>query len=215
VPFADPAAYDLGNYGALQDLITIYAGTQVRESLDPTLNSFNVSSVAAGDFYGLDTLFNAPPAGPPCDALGAPSILGCEYLATRPSIALISFTGANVTHLDVEGGQFRNLLNSLITESLSTYGVIPVLATIPQDATYSTAQLEPYNQVIVEVAEQSGVPLWNLWRAMVDYGVADPYSVSPDGPGDLKDASLAYGYNVRNLTALQVLQAVRQAAGIQ
>ncbi len=31
----------------------------------------------------------------------------------------------------------------------------------------------------------------------------------------LADPALSYGYNVRNLTALQTLQAVRQAASIQ
>lgn len=217
-PFAgDPTAYNLDSFGPLQQaVIDVFTNTPVREATDPTLDSFDVSSVAAGEFYGLDSLFDPAPSGPPCDGLGAPTILGCEFLASRPSIALISFTGANVMHLDVGSGQFQSLLNSLITDSLSTYGVIPVLATIPEDTSYSTQQLEPYNQVIVDVAEQSGVPLWNLWRAMKYYQVdnANVYNVAPDGPGDLKASSLVYGYNVRSLTAMQTLQAVRQIVGI-
>ncbi|HVO71403.1 MAG TPA: hypothetical protein VMT24_15240, partial [Aggregatilineaceae bacterium] len=112
---------------------------------------------------------------------------------------------------------FRAELQSLVADMLSNYGVIPVLATIPAGNGYSTEQLAEYNRAIVEVATQSGitgVPLWNLWRAMQQRGVTDPNSVAPQGPANFSDAALTYGYNVRNLTALRVLEAVRQAAGI-
>jgi hypothetical protein len=66
----------------------------------------------------------------------------------------------------------------------------------------------------VEVAVEAEVPLWNLWRAMQERGVSDPFSVAPDGPAVFNDAALSYGYNVRNLTALQTLKAVREAVGI-
>jgi len=71
--------------------------------------------------------------------------------------------------------------------------------------------------VIVEVATQSGVtgiPLWNLARAMQERGISDPNSVAPEGPANFSDSALNYGFNIRNLTALQTLRAVRQAAGI-
>lgn len=111
--------------------------------------------------------------------------------------------------------QFRAELQTLVMQSLSEYGVIPVLATIPADSSATTDQLAEYNRAIVEVATQSGVPLWNLWRAMAERSISDPFSVAPEGAGVLTDPALSYGYNVRNLTALQTLQAVRQAAGIQ
>ncbi|MBN1679042.1 MAG: SGNH/GDSL hydrolase family protein, partial [Anaerolineae bacterium] len=205
-PFAAPG-YNLGDFGQLQGMIDTYAATTVHGD---TANSFNVDSVAAGPSFGIDTLSASAPAGPPCDAVGASTILGCELQATAPSIALISFSAANVTYMDPS--QFRGELQALVTESMSTYGVIPVLATIP---TGSDDQLPDYNQIIVEVATQSGVPLWNLWRAMHERGIGDPNGVAPGGAGDLTDAALGFGYNMRNLTALQALQVVRQAAGIQ
>lgn len=206
-PFATPGSYDLGPNGDLQGLIDAYAPTTVRA--DPATNSLNVDSVAAGPGYGIDMLSAAAPAAPPCDTLGGTN-LSCEYQATRPSIALISFSAPNVIFLPSE--QFRSELQALVMNSMSM-GVIPVLATIPADGQNTAEQLAEYNRAVVEIATQTGVPLWNLARAMQEYQVSDPYSAAPEGPGNL--TTLTYGYNVRNLTALQTLQRVRQAVGIQ
>ncbi|MBN2303024.1 MAG: hypothetical protein JXQ72_01015 [Anaerolineae bacterium] len=213
MPFAEGGSYDLGSFGTLQSVIDAYRAVPVRP--DGTTTSLNADSAAAGPNYGLDTLSGPAPAGPPCDAVPGGTMIGCEFMVTRPGIALIGFTAPNVVYMQPD--QFRSLLQSLVAESMSTYGVIPVLATIPSGNGYSTEQLSPYNQVIVEVASQSGVagiPLWNLWRAMQERGVTDPNGVAPQGAGNLTDAALSFGANVRNLTALQTLQAVRQAAGI-
>jgi uncharacterized protein YjdB len=213
VPFAAAGQYDLGNFGSLQATIDFFGGTPVRS--DTSINSFNATSIAAGGGYGIDSLSGPAPAGPPCDAVGGGTLLSCELQLTKPSIAVISFSAANVTYMPPE--QFRGELQSLVADMLSNYGVIPVLATIPAGNGYSTEQLAEYNRAIVEVASQSGitgVPLWNLWRAMQERGIGDPNSVAPQGPANFTDAALSYGYNIRNLTALQVLEAVRQAAGI-
>ncbi|MBI5957284.1 MAG: hypothetical protein HY866_01020 [Chloroflexi bacterium] len=214
VPFA-AGPYDLSGFGGLQSIIDAYLGTQVRPAIDPTINSFNVDSVAAGSGYGIDALSGVAPAGPPCDALGGGTVISCEFQTTKPAIALISFSAPNVIFMNTD--QFRSELQSLVANSLGNYGVIPVLATIPAGGGYSAEQLLPYNQVIVEVATQSGtagIPLWNLYRAMQERSIGDPNSVAPEGPVNFTDAALNYGANQRNLTALQVLQAVRQAANI-
>ncbi|MBN1203074.1 MAG: hypothetical protein JXJ20_14585, partial [Anaerolineae bacterium] len=207
-PFASDT-YNLGSYGSLQDTIDFYRGTPVRD--DTTINSFNVDSVAAEPGFGLDMLSGTAPGVPPCDMVGGTN-LSCEYLVTHPSIALISFSAANVTYMDP--AEFRNELQTLVFDSMSTYGVIPVLATVPADASATTEQLTEYNRTIVEVANDSGVPLWNLWRAIAERGITDPAGTSPDGPAIFTDPALSFGVNVRNLTALQVLEAVRQAANI-
>jgi hypothetical protein len=152
---------------------------------------------------------------PLCQGIGASSPLSCEYMLTKPGIALISFSAANVIYMDP--AVFRSELQSVIQQTLQNHGVIPVLATIPADGSATSEQLLPYNQAIVEVAQQSGIagiPLWNLWRAMQERGIADPTSVAPSGAGDLTDSALGYGYNIRNLTALQTLDTVRTAVGI-
>ncbi len=212
VPFAGDQ-FQLGNFGSLQGMITAYASTPVREATDPATNSFDVDSIAAGADFGVDSLAAPAPGGAPCDAVGGGTALSCELQLTRPAIALVSFSAPNVTFMDP--AMFRSELQSLVVRILSDHGVIPVLATIPAGNGYSTEQLTEYNRAIVEVATESGVPLWNLWRAMQDRGISDPNSVAPSGAGDLTDGSLGYGYNIRNLTALRSLEVVRQAVGIQ
>lgn len=211
-PFAADGV-DLGAYaGSLTPTINFFRATPVSDA-EPAINSFNADSVAAGAQFGPDQMAMPAPVGPPCDALGATTILDCELRAKQPSIALISFSAPNVTFMDP--GQFRAEIQTLVYQVMSEYGVIPVLATIPAGAGATTEQLAEYNAAIVEVATEAEIPLWNLWRAMQERGITDLGGVSPLGPGDLTDASLSYGVNVRNLTALQALQAVRQAAGIQ
>ena len=205
--------YELGGFGSLQATVDFYNGGSVRAS-DPAITAFNVDSIAAGADFGIDALAS-PPSEPECPGIGASTRLACEFQLTKPAVALISFSATNVTYLPPE--QFRAELQSLVAESLSNYGVIPVLATIPAGGGSSLEQLAPYNQVIVEVATQSGingVPLWNLARAMQERGIGDPNSVAPEGPAVLTDPALNYGFNMRNLTALQSLQAVRDAVGI-
>ncbi|MCC6800025.1 MAG: hypothetical protein IT325_07905, partial [Anaerolineae bacterium] len=210
-PFAGDQ-YTLGNFQALQGLIDLYRATPVRAD-DPAANSLNVDSAAAEAGFAIDSLSAPAPSSGVCASTGAATALGCEFMATRPAIALISFSAPNVTFMNPD--QFRSELQVLVMDSLSQYGVIPVLATIPAGGGVTSEQLAEYNRAIVEVATESGVPLWNLWRAMQERGVSDPFSVAPEGAGSLADPALSYGYNVRNLTALQTLQAVRQAASIQ
>jgi uncharacterized protein YjdB len=210
-PFA-AQPYDLGNYGSLQSTIDFYAGTPVRTD-DPTRNSLNVDSLAADPTMSIDTLSQSAPAGTPCDAIGGGTYLACEFQLTHPSIALIMFDPDNIVGMPID--QFRSELQTLVVTTMSGSGVIPVFATIPAGSGHTTEEITDYNQAIVEVATQSGVPLWNLWRAMKERNITDPKSVAPEGPGVLTESALNYGYNVRNLTALQVLETVRQAAGIQ
>ncbi|MCD4684849.1 MAG: hypothetical protein K8S97_02800, partial [Anaerolineae bacterium] len=211
-PFGPGGAYNLGSRTELQETIDFYNVTPAHNG-DPAM-SFNVDSVAAGGGYGIDTLSSPAPAGGVCDAVGGGTLVSCELQLARGSIALISFSGPNVTYLPPE--QFRAELQVLVADLLTNYGVIPVLATIPAGNGVTTEQLMPYNQAIVEVAQNSGVagvPLWNLWRAINNRGI-DPLTVAPGGAGDFTDAGLGYGYNVKNFTGLRALQAVRSAVGI-
>jgi hypothetical protein len=215
VPFATPGQYDLGNYGYLQGTIDAYSLTPVRPSVDLHINSFTVDSTAASEAeFNADQLMASVVVDPICQGVGS-SPLTCEFSLSKPAIALISFDASNVIYMDPS--VFRSSLQSIVSTSLTQYGVIPVLATIPATDSVSTEQLTEYNRAIVEVATQfggTGLPLWNLWRAMQERGITNPYSVAPQGPGNLTEGALNYGYNIRNLTALQVLASVRQAANI-
>lgn len=210
-PIADgePVA---GNLSSLQGMVAVYLSTPVRAS-DPSLNSFNVDSVATGAGYDADTILNDAPLQPPCTEPG--SYLLCEYKATRPAIALISFSAESVIYYP-DSSMFKQSLDSIVMQSLQQ-GVIPVLMTIPEEPGVSYDQLLPYNQIIVEVAEQSNIPLVNLWRAMNERGITDPNSVYPGtgGAANFTNEGLAYGYNVRNAAALYGLYYVREGVGIQ
>ena len=102
-----------------------------------------------------------------------------------------------------------------ITQYLLSQGVIPVLSTIPDiklspDPTLVT-RVEEYNQIIADVAGTNNVPLWNLSAALSslpNQGLGSDevhLSVGPDGSGDFATTDLSYGMNVRNLTAIEVL----------
>lgn len=208
-PFGAPG-YNLGGYGDLQGTIDFFGSLPVREG-DPSQTSFTVDSLAAGPDYGIEDLSQGASSAA-CDAIGGGTRLSCEMALSRPSIALVGFFGPNVGYMSPE--QFRSELQALVFDLMSNYGAIPVLATIPAGGGYSSDALLPYNQAIVEVASETGIPLWNLWRAMQERGIGDPTSVAPSGAGDLSEGALGYGYNVRNLTGLRVLKTVREAVGI-
>jgi hypothetical protein len=66
----------------------------------------------------------------------------------------------------------------------------------------------------VAIARDLQVPVWNYWLALqsasqtgMAYDWVHP-SPAPTGAGDLRDPAMDWGFNVRNLTALQVLEKV-------
>jgi hypothetical protein len=76
-----------------------------------------------------------------------------------------------------------------------------------------------FNAEIAALAENRALPLWNFWRQMVEPGVPDQ-GLSDDGvhPSalcppctaiDFRPAGLRYGYDLRNLGALRVLDRLR------
>src|SRR5262249_43315604 len=65
-------------------------------------------------------------------------------------------------------------------------------------------------------ADAAHVPLLNYWRAMqgaIGLGIGPDHvhpSLAPTGGGDLSDFGQLFGYNVRNLTALETLDKLRR-----
>ncbi len=101
--------------------------------------------------------------------------------------------------------------------------MIPVLSTIPPrldtvDGQAMGPRVATYNQIIADVAAEKNVPLWNFWRqtqgtSMINQGL-DSDGIHPnilngaDG-AVLTSTGLRYGYNQRNLGALQVLDKIK------
>ena len=148
--------------------------------------------------------------------------LRCELRITRPSIALIMFGTNDLQWDDTE--TYRDHLSRIVQECLDA-GVIPALSTIPPrlDSQALGALVGQFNEVVIAVAHENQIPIWNYWLAlqgseMVNHGISDdgihPNLYGNCAPeclsGDFSSEGLRYGFNKRNFTALQVLDKIRR-----
>jgi hypothetical protein len=129
--------------------------------------------------------------------------------------------GTNDVIFGVDPVSYENNLRAIVGIS-KEMGVIPVLSTIPDNtANPDHANLvHVYNDIVIRVARDGSVPLWNYWRAMQplpNKGISGD-GVHPSQNPANESAIFSpedvggYGYTVRNLTALQVLHAVARGA---
>jgi hypothetical protein len=151
----------------------------------------------------------------PCNEDETPLV--CEYRLTKPSAAIIMF-GTN----DVKLSSLANYEKYMrqIIETSTQMGVIPIVSTIPPiRASWGAGRAELYNVLLIKLAREYNVPLLDYYSAMktlpFDGLTAD--GVHPTLPPMLRTAefsekNLQYGYTLRNLTALQALNAVWQGA---
>lgn len=201
--------YDLGGYGYLQDTVTFFSQT----SLARGANSFAHVSLAALPGWTTNNVLNPANAdGQFCQAGESP--LACEYRLSRPAVALIMLGSNDVTFVQAE--QYANNLRRIVQISLDS-GVIPVLSTIPPRRGYEE-RTDFYNSLIVQVAREYGVSLWDYGAAM---RTLPNDGLSEDGlhpslpPGGYENGAnftgdfLQYGYVLRNWMALHVLDALR------
>lgn len=198
---ADPA--QAGRFTGLADTISFFRSTPADAS---GANSFNRVSLAAYSGYSSINV----------DAGGA-AMLIAELSVARPSFVLIML-GTNDLVLEPTPEAFRGRLTEIAQVALS-YGAVPILSTIPDHLFLGgvlSGRVGPYNQTIADVAEELHVPLWNYWLAMQGLplnGISSDGvhpSVSPLGSANFTDLSLQFGYNMRNLTAVQVLDKMKQ-----
>jgi len=208
-------AYNLRGYGELQGVVDYFAGADARDGN----NSFANSSLAA--YNGLTTTGVLDPNNAwkqVCQPGETP--LECEYRIVRPSVALIMLGTNDVASdsLDTYRGNLERIVQITIDR-----GIIPVLSIIPTRQSYED-RIPAYNQVIAETARAFDIPLWNfggVLNGLDNNGLSDGIHPSPPpGSGsddfaaaaDFTAENLRYGYTVRNLTALQVLDAVWRRA---
>ncbi|MEP7293712.1 MAG: GDSL-type esterase/lipase family protein [Chloroflexota bacterium] len=206
--------YELGDYGYLRSVIDFYAAGETRDGH----NSFNEESVAAGIGWTTYRVLD-PLESDPAVCLTDESPLLCEYRLLKPSVALIMFGTNDVSILEAQN--FRANLERIVQLS-EGQGIIPVLTTIPDRVDYE-ARSRDFNRIISDVARENAIPLLDYGGAMLALGEAgfDLDGVHPsvppkgfDGAADFREGNLGYGYVVRNLTALQVLDAIwRVTAG--
>lgn len=198
--------YDLGAYGYLQPVVDQFSNTWV--GVD---NAFTRNSVAADVGWAAWGVLEPELADEDvCQPDEKP--LECEYRIARPAIALIMFGTNDASYRTAR--EYRYDLERIVDLSLS-WGVIPVLSTFPNrpDAQGAATEL---NQVVRDLAAERHLPLWDYAAALAplpNQGLAWD-NLHPSAPEETDfvavfDAeNLQYGYVVRNLTALQILDRI-------
>ena len=193
--FEDPELYSLGDeYAYLQETIDWYFGSYSRESLavDGGLNVARVLSP-----FHADVEVCEPNEHP----------LACEVRINNPSIALISLEeNWSLREPEEYETYMRRILDYLIEE-----GVLPILATKADNLEGD----DSINETIVRLAEEYELPIWNFWAAaqpLPHHGLQnDGFHLTMAGPFFDDDTHLNTGWAMRNLTALQTIDAIHQA----
>ena len=197
--FDKPAAYDLGEYSSLQDTIDYFAGSHGRRS-EAAKQGMTVSSVFSMLWVDQKE----------CKASETP--LTCELRVNRPMFAIISF-GTNDAYSSVN---FEKVMRRVIETTIGN-GTVPILATKADNAEHDYS----INREIANLAYEYQIPLWNFWAAVQPlpyHGMSVQFlehlsaGTSTDTNFNFTGDNLKYGWTVRNLSALQMLDAMRKAA---
>jgi hypothetical protein len=194
------AYYKLGKYAHLQETIDWFSG------------SFARSSASSRDAMRAESLFSSLYADPKaCQPGEGP--LACEYRLHNPSIAIISLEQTWARNIDLE--KYMRYMSQAIKYTISQ-GIVPILAT-KADNLEGDHQI---NRIIAQLAWEYDIPLWNFWAAVQPLPFHGLMSNTPSGEVDMYhltagryyDLSLPdnehTGWTMRNLTALQSLDAV-------
>jgi hypothetical protein len=189
--FEDPDLYRLGDYASLQSAIDWFMGSFARESL-AVKGGLNVAAVlsplrANPDFCGEGE-----------------SPLACEYRLYNPSFAIISMEEAWSGDPEKYGKYMRQVIEYTIDQ-----GIVPVIATKADDLEGG----DRINAIIAQLAWEYDIPLWNFYAAahpLSDHGLLEDGFHLTHGNNFFFDVpeNQRSGYTLRNLTALQVIDAV-------
>jgi hypothetical protein len=185
-----PDYYNLGSNTDLQSTIAYFTGSYDRQGF-AARRGFNAQRIL--DSALANTTY----------CLSGETSLDCEIRLHQPSFALISFGTNQVWQPD----QFESGLRTII-ETLIAKGVVPVLST-KADNLEGNYRI---NSIIARLAVEYDLPLWNFWRAvqpLPNQGLQQDFEHITYYPNDFSaPEALQYAWPVRNLTALQVLQAL-------
>lgn len=196
--FDNPDQYRLDpDHTELPETILHFSGSFSRESV-ATSGGMNVASVLSNYWADQDL----------CESKESP--LACELRLHKPSIVLISMEESWGRNNKVENYEkyMRRILQTVIDS-----GALPVLATKADNLEGNHL----INQTIARLAYEYDIPLWNFWLAvqpLPQHGLLDDGFHLTHGLNYFDERkNLKQGWPIRNLTALQVLNAVwRQAS---
>lgn len=187
----DTRLYRLGEYAALQPAIDWFMGSFSRESL-AVKGGMNVAAV-------LSPLRADPQV---CNQGESP--LACEYRLYNPSFAIISMEEAWSGDPEKYGKYMRQVIEYTLDQD-----ILPVIATKADDLEGG----HRINSIIAQLAWEYDIPLWNFWAAvqpLSNHGLSEDGFHLTHGNNFLFDTpnNQRTGYTMRNLTALQVIDAI-------
>lgn len=210
--------FDLGDYTHLNAIIRYFTAVTVNESVR---TSFNHQPASAGVGWSAFHVFDVNSPKPAyCGAYETP--IACEYRALNPSFAVVMF-GTNDVGYRTDA-QFETDIRRIIDFSIEG-GVIPILSTIPpQRGTHNPHRVADFNQIIIRLAEEYHLPYMEYHSALMGLmngGLTTDGlhpSTPPNGYEDtarFDDNTLRYGYVVRNLLTLEILNQTARTALMQ
>jgi hypothetical protein len=196
---------NLNGYQNLQDTVDFFISGFARTS-----NSFADDAISAAGGWDSFALLD------PAKAAGFGECAGmnpveCEIKTLKPSVAII-LIGSNDGEWNVSNGLYGGNIRRVVQICIDN-GVVPVLTTVP----WSVYRADPsvYNNVIVTIAAEYQIPVIDYATPMYglpNHGVRDDGvhpSVPPDlNPANFSNENLQFGYTLRNLLTLQMLDAL-------
>lgn len=204
--------FDLGQYGYLLPVINYF---NADTGLGNAFARRAISTQAGWSTFSV-VVEPRPELAGTCSA--GELALECEYRLTRPAYALVMIGTNDAPAFPAD--TYRANMTRIIDISIAN-GVVPILSTLPPRAQFNERIVE-YNAVIMQLAAQYGLPLTDLYTALVNLpnrGL-DPdgvhLSIPPGAPAAtliFNSENLNYGTTMRNLTALQALEQVRSQIG--
>jgi hypothetical protein len=187
----DERYYDLGSYASLQETIDYF---------NPSLGYQSYAALRGATAVTVLTPLWAD--GESCKSNETP--LACEYRVHNPSFAIIALGTNDVYKRD----QFEPRMRAIIEYTLKQ-GIVPILVTKADNVEGD----ESINKIIAHLAVEYDLPVWNFWAAvqpLPDHGLQDDGVHLTFGSNFFNDPEkLNRAWPVRNLTALQVLEAMR------
>jgi hypothetical protein len=186
--------YTLGEENAyLAETIEWYQGSFKHES-EAVRRGFNAASVVSPVW-----------ADPEVCEIGEDP-LGCELRIHNPSVAIVSLETWWAGNPDNYEKYVRQILETLIDN-----GVLPILATKADNLEGD----HHINTILAGLANEYQIPLWNFWLAvqpLPNHGLMEDEFHLTFAPNEFNDPlMMESAWPWRNLTALQMLHAVRTA----
>lgn len=203
--FDDPLKYRLGDqYTYLLPTIEHFSGSWSRKSV-ATHGGFNAATVLNSSW-----ILVAKPGG--CEKGETPA--ACEIRVNNPSFAIISMEEAWSGDLQKYDRYMRMLVEYVLSQD-----VVPIIATRAELPNSPVS----INAIVVQIAYDYDIPLWNFGASvssLPNYGLisGDGFHLTPgpvEGQYYFDDpARMKLGWTLRNLTALQAIDAVWHAIAV-